>query len=128
MRSRLHVGISLVGVGVILFGVRYASGREQVHDADLRSLYQDINRESFAGQLPDISIEWADLPESYGKARMYLDGSADIQISRQIVKTDSDLRNTMHHEACHIAAREEIERLNQDDHGPALEECMKRFN
>jgi len=128
MRNRIQLGLAVVCLTAIPFGFQYTSGRDRRRDADLLPLYQQINRESFAGKLPPVSVSWANLPEAYGDTRTSEKGSTDVLISRQIVKTPSDLEFTMRHESCHVFARAVVEETNQDAHGPAFEDCMKRFN
>ena len=124
----MQLGLAVVCLTAIPFGFQYTSVRDPKRDADLLPLYQQINRESFAGKLPPVSVSWANLPEAYGDTRTSEKGSTDILISKQIVKTQSDLENIMRHESCHVFTHAVVEQSKQDAHGPAFEDCMKRFN
>lgn len=128
MRNRIPLGLAAVCLAAIPFGFQYTSLRDRRRDADLLPLYQQINRDSFAGKLPAISVSWASLPESYGDTRTSEKGSTEILISRQIVKTQSDLENIMRHESCHVFTHATVVEDKQDPHGPAFEDCMKRFD
>ena len=94
---------------------------------DLHAVYQQVNHESFAGHLPDVSVKWSDLPDDYGVTIFYPDGMAEIQIDRASVTREEQLFETMRHEACHIDTHSVVEATGQDWHGKAFEVCMKRF-
>src|ERR1700726_238983 len=66
LKSFRELGISVVLVAIILCAVHYAVAREQLRKLDLDVLYQDVNRESFGRELPDVPVEWADLTDKYG--------------------------------------------------------------
>ncbi len=102
-------------------------GRERLRQADLSGLYQEINQESFNGELSDATVEWAELPDDYGKTRFYSDGRVEIGIDRDSVTDEEQLTETMQHEMCHVATHDEVVRLHQDDHGEEFQSCMKRF-
>jgi len=80
-------------------------GREHLRQTDWQSLYNQIDRESFQEILPPVSVQWAELPEDYGKTTFYMDGSSEIQIDRASVTSEKMLRETMRHETCHVATR-----------------------
>jgi hypothetical protein len=47
---RWRILVSLLSLAIICFGVGYAVGRERLRDPDhLRALYQQTNKEFFAG-------------------------------------------------------------------------------
>jgi predicted SprT family Zn-dependent metalloprotease len=94
---------------------------------DLHAVYQQVNRESFAGQLLDVSVKWSDLPNDYGMAIFYPDGTAEIEIDRASVTSEEQLLETMRHEACHVETHAVAEAIAQDWHGEAFQVCMKRF-
>ncbi|MGB2665649.1 MAG: SprT-like domain-containing protein [Candidatus Acidiferrum sp.] len=127
MRRLIHITVSLVCLAAILFGARYAWGRERLRQADLSGLYQQINEQSFDGSLPDVAVEWSELPDDYGKTTFYDDGRVEIGIDRESVTDDEQLTETMQHEMCHVATRDEVVKTGQDAHGAAFQACMNRF-
>jgi hypothetical protein len=60
MRRASQFVISAISLAVILGGTRYAYAREAVRHTNLHALYQEINRESFDGKLPDVEVYWDD--------------------------------------------------------------------
>jgi predicted SprT family Zn-dependent metalloprotease len=117
--------VSAVAVAVILFGARYAYGRERLRHADLHAWYQQINQESFDGKLQDVSVEWGDLSgdDADGMTRFYNDGSATIEIDRTLT-TERQAREVLRHEACHVWVRDGV---RVEMHGAEFRECMRRF-
>ena len=109
----------------VIFGcVRYAVAREQLRDLDLHAMFQDINHESFNGELPDVPIEWADLADKYGVTTY--DGTFEIRVDRATNTSRADVVGTLRHEACHVAT---VEHLNgEDPHGLMFQRCMMRFD
>jgi predicted SprT family Zn-dependent metalloprotease len=127
MRQRAQITVSLTLVAVIFYGTGYALGRERLRQTDLHTLYQQVNRESFSGQLPDVLVKWSDLLDDYGVAIFYPDGTAEIEIDRASVTSDQQLMETMRHEACHVMTHAVVEMTGQDWHGEPFQACMKRF-
>jgi hypothetical protein len=127
VRKSVQIGVSMVCVAVILGGARYAWARESFRLTDLHSVYQEINRESFGGQLMDATVEWAELDNAYGETRADED-SADIKIDPRLVTSEAKLQEIMSHEACHVATVTEAEARQEDAHGKIWSECMRRFN
>ena len=126
MHKHVQLAVSLACLGVIGAGARYAYGREQLRQMDPHTVYMQINRESFSSELPDVPVSWADVgDERYGVTHFYKDGSADIEIDRQTVLSESMLREVVRHEACHVAVRPEIG--GEDAHGGKWQKCMGRF-
>jgi predicted SprT family Zn-dependent metalloprotease len=124
LKSFRELGISVVLVAIILCAVHYAVAQEQLRDLNLDTIYQDINRDSFGGELPDIPVEWADLTDKYGVTAY--DGTFEIRIDRVMNTSRADVVETLRHEACHVAT---VEHLNgEDPHGPVFERCMMRFD
>jgi predicted SprT family Zn-dependent metalloprotease len=119
--------VSLAGVAIILFGTRYAWGPEHLRQTDLPNLYQQINAQSFDGSLPNVAVEWSQLPDNYGETRFYDDGRVEIGIDRESVTDDEELRETMQHEMCHVATHDDVVPLHPDDHGDLFQSCMKGF-
>jgi predicted SprT family Zn-dependent metalloprotease len=127
MRQKLQISVSLASLAVIFWGAGYARGRERLRQTDLHAVYQQVNRESFAGELPDVSVKWAELPDDYGVAIFYPDGTAEIEIDRASVISEEQLLETMKHESCHVFTHTVVEATRQDWHGEAFQGCMKRF-
>jgi predicted SprT family Zn-dependent metalloprotease len=127
MRRAVQITVSLACLAVILFGARYAWGRERLRQTDLQIVYQQINQESFNGELTDVVVEWSELPDDYGETTFYDDGRVAIRIDRESVADDEQLTETMQHEMCHVATRDEVAKTGQDAHGAAFQSCMARF-
>jgi hypothetical protein len=98
--------VSLACVSVIIGGAAYAYNRERLATTDLHQVYQELNRERFYGQLPDVAVEWGNLQseEAYGETRQYQDGTLVIVLDRYSVTTENKLRETLHHEMAHVCA------------------------
>lgn len=105
----------------------YARGPETVRQTDPHRVYEQINRESFDGQLPDVPVVWGDLTGDYGLTLFYPDRSVKIVIDRKSVTSEHQLRETLFHESCHVLTRYLVEQTGQDAHGPAFQACMQRF-
>jgi len=102
-------------------------GRERLRQSDPHRVYEQINRESFDGKLPDVSVVWGDLTGDYGVTLFYIDGSVEIVVDRQSVTSEHQLQETIKHESCHVLSRRLVEQTGQDAHGAAFQECMARF-
>ncbi len=124
MRRTIQLIVSGVCLTTIFASAKYAVGRERLRQTNLHDFYQQVNRESFQGNLPDVSIAWSDLPDEYGVTNFYSDGTATIGIDRASVTTEQQLRKTMRHEMCHVAVAADVERLLEDNHGPAFQNCL----
>jgi predicted SprT family Zn-dependent metalloprotease len=127
MRQRIQISFSLALVAFVFYGTGYALGRGRLLQTDLHAVYQQINRESFGGQLPDVLAKWSDLPGDYGATIFYADGTAEIEIDRASVTSEQQLIETMRHEACHVMTHGVIEETSQAWHGQAFQACMQRF-
>jgi predicted SprT family Zn-dependent metalloprotease len=127
MRQRLQISLSLACLAVIFWGAGYARGRERFRQTDLHAVYQQVNRDSFGSNLPDVSVKWAELPDDYGVAIFYPDGTVEIEIDRESVTSEEQLLETMRHESCHVMTHAVVEETRQDWHGEAFQACMKRF-
>ncbi len=127
MRQRLQISVSLACLAVIFWGAGYARGRERLRQTDLHTVYQQVNRESFGGELPDVAVKWAELPDDYGVVIFYPDGTTEIEIDRASVTSEEQLLETMRHEACHVQTHALVEATGQDFHGEAFQTCMLRF-
>jgi predicted SprT family Zn-dependent metalloprotease len=127
VRRLIQLAVSLICLGIIFGGVTYARGRQLLRQTDLHRVYEQINRESFDGELPDVSVVWGDLTVDYGLTLFYPDNSVRIVIDRQSVTSEHQLRETLSHESCHVLTRYLVEQTGQDAHGPAFHACMQRF-
>ena len=114
--------VSLAALGVILFGVRYAYGREKLRKTDLHAWYEEDNRRHFDGQLPDVHVWWGNLQSEgdLGITRTGEGGYLEIILDRYELTTEDDARSVLHHEECHCAALAVEEPL----HGPEFQKCM----
>jgi hypothetical protein len=113
-----------VAVVIILLGTRYAYSRESVHNVNLRERYQQINRESFDAKLPYVSVSWADLSAQNADGITSFDDydrPVSIELDRQRITSERDLRAVLRHEACHVSVGGKIA------HGSAWQRCMDRF-
>lgn len=121
--------VSLGCFGIILGGAGHAAPREQALPMDLHQFYQDVNRESFEGKLPDVPVRWGDLSrdDAYGithfdKGMPYL-----MEVDRQSVRSESFAMDVIRHESCHIATNREVKRLKEDPHGATFAACMAKI-
>ena len=124
MRRFFQITVSAVAVVIILLGARYAYSRESVHNADLWERYQQINRESFDAKLPYVSVSWADLSVQNTDGITSFDENyrpVSIELDRQRITSERDLRAVLRHEACHVSVGEKVA------HGSAWQRCMDRF-
>jgi len=115
--------ISLLALAVIVFGIRYAIMRERLRRADLHAWYQQENATAFGGSLQDASVECGDLREknAEGITYRYEDDSFAIVIDRNQNTSEGEARDTLKHEACHVATWGE-----EPKHGPKWQACMSR--
>jgi SprT-like family protein len=116
--------VSAVAVVIILLGTRYAYSRESDHSVDLHERYQEINRESFDAKLPYVSVSWADLSAQNADGITSFDDDdhpVSIELDRQRITSERDLRAVLRHEACHVSVGGKIA------HGSAWQRCMDRF-
>jgi hypothetical protein len=124
MRRFFQITVSAATVVIILLGARYAYSRESIHNANLYQRYQQINRESFDAKLPYVSVSWTDLSSLNADGITSFDGNdrpVSIELDRQRITSERDLRAVLRHEACHVAVGEKVA------HGPAWQRCMDRF-
>jgi len=116
--------VSIVAVIVILLGTRYAYSREVIHNTDLYQRYQQINHESFDAKLPYVSVSWADLSAQDADGITSFDDSdrpVSIELNRQQITSERELRAVLRHEACHVSVGGKV------GHGWAWQHCMDRF-
>ena len=109
---------------IFLLGSRYAYSRESANNLNLYERYQRINRESFDAKLPYVSVTWADLSVQGADGITSFDDydhPVSIELNRQRITTERDLRAVLRHEACHISVGGKVA------HGSAWQRCMDRF-
>jgi SprT-like family len=124
VRRFFQITVTAAAVVIILLGSRYAYSRESVHNVNLYKRYQQINRESFAAKLPDISVSWADLSAQNADGITSFDDDdhpVSIELDRQRITSERDLRAVLRHGACHISVGGKVA------HGSAWQRCMDRF-
>ena len=81
-------------------GVRYAYSAEQFRRPEhLHQLFQEVNRESFGGQLPDPEIrrERTSRDDSAGQTYQRLDGRFVVVIDPATYTTDEAARDLLRH-------------------------------
>ena len=124
MRRFFPITVAVVAGVIILLGTRYAYSRESVHNVNLHERYQQINRESFDARLPYVSVSWADLSAQNADGITSFDDDdhpVSIELDRQRITSERDLRAVLRHEACHVSVGEKVA------HGSAWQRCMDRF-
>ena len=116
--------VSIAAVLVILFGTRYAYSRDAIHSVDLYQQYQKINRESFDAKLPYVTVSWDDLSTQDADGITAFDDNnrpVSIELNRQRIRSERDLRAVLRHETCHVSVGGKV------GHGWAWQHCMDRF-
>jgi hypothetical protein len=86
--------------------------------------YQQINRESFDAKLPYVSVSWAALSARNADGITSFDDydhPVSIEVDRQRITSERDLRAVLRHDACHVAVGGKVA------HGSAWQACMDRF-
>jgi hypothetical protein len=124
VRRLFQIMVSAVIVAIILLGARYAYSRESVHYANLYEKYQQINRESFGAKLPYVSVSWTDLSVQNADGITSFDDNdrpVSIELDKQRITSERDLRAVLRHQACHVSVGE------KKAHGSAWQHCMDRF-
>ena len=127
MRPLIQIAVSVICLAIIFGGMTYARGSELPRKTDPQRVYEQINLESFDGELPNVPVVWGDLTGDYGVTLFFPDGSVKIVIDRQSVSSEHQLRETLSHESCHVLTRYLVEQTGQDAHGAAFQACMQRF-
>ena len=105
---------------------------ERLRNSDIKVVYDQINHDSFGDELPlDTNVIWADMTSERDCNRCMgmtdWDHGPEIRINTPVVKTEKDLRETMQHEMCHMAVHQWGTEDRRHLHGPAFQECMRRF-
>lgn len=103
--------------------------RDEIGLADLQGFYQEINRESFGGALPEVPVRWGDLTkaDAYGITRFDRSVPYAMELDRKTVLSRSFALDVIRHESCHIATNEEAKRRKEDAHGATFVACMERI-
>jgi hypothetical protein len=103
--------------------------RDEIRNEDLQRFYQDINRASFGGNLPDVPVRWGDLTEAdaYGITRFDHGVPYAMELDRETVRSASFALDVIRHESCHIATNGEAKRRGEDPHGATFVACMARI-
>ena len=127
MRLRINIIISVLALAAIVWGVRFAIAQEHRRTPQyLQAMYQELNEKVFENTLPTARLEWGDLTDAMGQTSQEGDDSFVIRVDRETnfsLWVDDELRDTVEHEACHIATWG----AEQDDHGPRWQACMSRI-
>jgi len=124
VRRFFKITVSAAGVVIILLGARYAYSRESFHNANLYERYQQINRESFDAKLPYVTVSWSDSSAQNTDGVTSFDDAerpVAIELDRQRITSEGDLRAVLRHAACHVSVGEKVA------HGSAWHGCMDRF-
>jgi SprT-like family len=124
VRRFFQITVSTVGVLIILLGARYTYSRESFHNVNLYERYQQINRESFDAKLPYVSVSWSDLSAQNTDGVTSFDNAdrpVSIELDRQRITSERDLRAVIRHNACHVSVG------GKAAHGSAWQHCMDRF-
>jgi hypothetical protein len=127
VRPLIQIAVSVSCLGIVFGGMTYAGEGGPLRHTDPHRVYEQIDREWFHGELPDVPVVWGDLAGDYGITLFYPDGSVEIVIDRQSVTSEPQLRETLSHESCHVLTRPLVRKTGEDAHGPAFQDCMQRF-
>ena len=103
--------------------------RGEIRNRDLQRFYQDINRASFGGNLPDVPVRWGDLTkaDAYGITRFDHGVPYVMELDRETVRSASFALDVIRHESCHIASNGEAKRRGEAPHGATFAACMARI-
>jgi hypothetical protein len=120
--------VSLTALGIVGFGafrIRTVVAAEEFKRPEaLHRIYADVNRQAFAGALPDVRTDWAVLKSPEASGITLCDGTAfTILIDPNDNPTPEEARSTMMHEACHVATHGK----DSDPHGAAFQACRARL-
>src|SRR5882762_11880157 len=128
--------ISLACLDVALGHSIYAAGvrglylqNPDMQEEDLQQFYQEINRQSFDGKLPDVPVRWGNLTEddAYGITHFKSGVPYAMELDRETVKSKSFALDVIRHESCHIATNSEAKHRNENPHGATFAACMARI-
>jgi len=79
---------------------------------------------SFEAKLPYVSVRWADLSAQNADGITSFDDDGhpvSIELDRQHITSQQDLRAVLRHQACHVSVGEKVA------HGLPWQQCMDRF-
>ena len=122
-----------LGHSIYAAGVRglYLQNPEmpEMKETDLQQFYQEINRQSFDGKLPDVPVRWGDLTQddAYGITHFQSGVPYAMELDRQTVKSKSFAMDVIRHESCHIATNSEAKQRKENPHGATFAACMARI-
>lgn len=104
-------------------------GNDALRQEDLQQFYQQIDRESFAGKLPDVPVRWGDLTkeDAYGITHFESGVPYAMELDRHTVHSKSFAMDVIRHESCHIATNREAKQRKENPHGAAFVACMARI-
>ena len=121
--------VSLACLGILMGGAGYADSRSGLHQTDLQRLYREVNRDSFAGKLPDVPVTWGDLTkdDAYGITHFDKEMPYGMEVDRKSVRSESFALDVIRHESCHIATIHEVKQRKEDPHGTTFADCMSRI-
>ncbi|HJZ64145.1 MAG TPA: SprT-like domain-containing protein [Candidatus Acidoferrum sp.] len=121
--------VSLACLGILMGGAGYADSRSALHQTDLQRLYREVNRDSFAGKLPDVPVTWGDLTkdDAYGITHFDKEVPYGMEVDRKSVHSESFALDVIRHESCHIATIHEMKQRKEDPHGSTFANCMSRI-
>jgi hypothetical protein len=119
--------ITVLFLAAILVFVRYAVARDGARHVDLHKVYQQINSQYFDQELADLRVNWDDLNAEAGSGAMGItdfdeDTAIAIRVDRKWNNSESAIRKTLEHEACHVSVG-----TAEPGHGEKWKRCMKRF-
>jgi predicted SprT family Zn-dependent metalloprotease len=126
-----RIASSLVCLATMLACSERASGEwRRLSNADLHSLYQQINQRYFRGQLRDVPVVWADLESHSAMGETeFSQNHIRIEVDPRWNKTQDHLIAVLEHEACHVYAVQSGMRLSKEQsHGPSFQSCMTRYD
>jgi predicted SprT family Zn-dependent metalloprotease len=127
MRRWLQIAVSMACLIVILLGARLVWAKEHIRQTDLHAFYQQINRASFDGKLPDAQVGWLQMDNAAGLTKAYRN-PVQIWIDPRDATTDTELLDTVRHEMCHVSVHEAVELAGEDQHGNLFQACLAKFN
>ena len=115
--------VSGCAILVVCSRMAYAYNREHLSRTDLNPVFQEINREYFAGELHGVRVEWRTLDDNLGEAQKLGEHDYRIWIDRRENTSITKARDTLQHEACYVF----VDWKEPEEHGPMFQACMKRF-
>jgi hypothetical protein len=115
----MRTAVSVAALAIILFGCRYAYGRERLSKTDLHAWYEDDSARFFDGKLPDAYVLWGNLQkDGWLGATSSESGYLEITLDHYDLTTDREARAVLRHEECHAATWGE-----EPAHGPEFQAC-----